>query len=68
MLVSCPQCGTKVEWNDNKYRPFCSERCQMIDFGAWADGDYALPDRSTALSEEEMREVEKALEQSAQNE
>lgn len=61
-LVKCPTCGTKNEYSGNEYRPFCSERCQLIDFGAWADEDYALPDRNAGLSEEEMREVERALE------
>jgi len=26
----------------NRYRPFCSERCQMIDLGLWAGGDYRI--------------------------
>jgi endogenous inhibitor of DNA gyrase (YacG/DUF329 family) len=26
----------------NGFRPFCSERCQMIDLGKWAGGDYNL--------------------------
>ena len=35
--VSCPQCSKKVPWVDGSvYRPFCSKRCQMIDFGDWA--------------------------------
>jgi uncharacterized protein len=61
-LVKCPTCGNETEYSGNEFRPFCSERCQLIDFGAWADEEYALPDRSAGLSEEEMREVEKALE------
>lgn len=36
--VSCPTCKTKVVWDEkNPYRPFCSERCKLIDFGDWAD-------------------------------
>jgi uncharacterized protein len=30
-------------WEGNRFRPFCSERCRMIDLGQWADGTYALP-------------------------
>jgi endogenous inhibitor of DNA gyrase (YacG/DUF329 family) len=42
--VACPQCGTRSAWSlHNPYRPFCSERCKMIDLGAWANGDYAIP-------------------------
>jgi endogenous inhibitor of DNA gyrase (YacG/DUF329 family) len=28
---------------DNKWRPFCSERCKMIDLGAWATESYRVP-------------------------
>lgn len=36
-IVNCPTCDKKVAWReDNKFRPFCSERCQLIDFGEWA--------------------------------
>jgi len=33
-----------VEWSrDNPYRPFCSERCKLVDLGAWAAGDRFIP-------------------------
>ena len=42
--VACPNCGTLLEWNaQNPHRPFCSERCKLIDFGQWATGAYAIP-------------------------
>jgi uncharacterized protein len=42
--VPCPQCGAPVIYSlDNKFRPFCSERCKMIDLGAWADETYRIP-------------------------
>lgn len=42
-VVACPQCGTKVDWDANPTRPFCSERCRLIDLGAWLDEKYAIP-------------------------
>ncbi|MBI1890018.1 MAG: DNA gyrase inhibitor YacG [Burkholderiales bacterium] len=43
-MVDCPICGKKVEWAEqNKFRPFCSERCKKIDLGAWAEEKYAIP-------------------------
>ena len=43
-LVNCPQCGASVPWDSaNPYRPFCSERCKMIDLGAWATESYRIP-------------------------
>jgi len=43
-IVSCPQCGASVVWDaSNAFRPFCSERCKMIDLGAWATESYRIP-------------------------
>ena len=34
LTVECPTCGAPVEWkSDNRYRPFCSDRCKLIDLG-----------------------------------
>jgi uncharacterized protein len=42
--VACPQCGKPVEWGPhNPFRPFCSERCKLIDLGAWATESYRVP-------------------------
>ncbi|THF61265.1 DNA gyrase inhibitor YacG [Pseudothauera rhizosphaerae] len=42
--VKCPTCGKQVEWKpENRYRPFCSERCRQIDLGAWASENYRVP-------------------------
>lgn len=42
--VRCPQCGNESVWSpDNPYRPFCSERCKLIDLGAWASESYRIP-------------------------
>lgn len=43
-IVACPHCGRPVEWVPaSRWRPFCSERCKMIDFGAWAAEAYRIP-------------------------
>jgi endogenous inhibitor of DNA gyrase (YacG/DUF329 family) len=43
-LVTCPQCGNVSEYStDNRFRPFCSERCKMIDLGQWASENYRIP-------------------------
>lgn len=61
MMVKCPQCGKEVEFEGNEFRPFCSERCKLLDFGAWADENYVLPAGETQLSDEDIDRVEKAL-------
>lgn len=43
-MVACPHCGALAEWDPgNRFRPFCSERCKMIDLGAWATESYRVP-------------------------
>lgn len=43
-FVHCPNCRTRVAWSaDNPYRPFCSERCKMVDLGAWMNEDNRIP-------------------------
>lgn len=40
----CPHCGKAVELTpENRFRPFCSERCKLIDLGAWAAEAYRVP-------------------------
>ena len=42
--VACPTCGKSVEWRtDNKWRPFCSERCKLIDLGDWLAEEHRVP-------------------------
>lgn len=42
--VRCPQCGGESVWSpENKWRPFCCERCKLIDLGCWADESYRVP-------------------------
>jgi uncharacterized protein len=42
-MAKCPTCNNPVEWKDNPFRPFCSERCQLVDLGKWVDGEYRVP-------------------------
>ena len=40
--VPCPTCRKPAPWQDNPHRPFCSERCRLLDLGAWAGEDYRV--------------------------
>jgi hypothetical protein len=39
----CPQCGAPVAWEGNPDRPFCSERCRLVDLSGWLGERYAIP-------------------------
>ena len=54
MKVNCPTCGDIVEWTEAaEWRPFCSERCKLIDLGEWADEGYAIAGEEVPLTDEE---------------
>jgi hypothetical protein len=55
----CPTCGKSAAWKGNPYRPFCSERCKLIDLGQWATEKYRIPVKG--VSEEEKKEEEKEV-------
>lgn len=43
-IVLCPTCGARVKWSPkNEFRPFCSERCKLIDLGGWAAEQHRIP-------------------------
>lgn len=43
-IVPCPTCRKPVKWSsENRHRPFCSERCRLIDFGDWANERHRIP-------------------------
>jgi endogenous inhibitor of DNA gyrase (YacG/DUF329 family) len=60
-LVKCPTCGRETEYEGNEFRPFCSERCKMLDLGAWIDEEYTLPAESTEMTEEDIQMIERTL-------
>lgn len=42
--VTCPTCGKPVEWTEaSRWRPFCSERCKLIDLGEWISEGHRIP-------------------------
>lgn len=56
----CPICGASVDRKGSPNRPFCSERCKLIDLGAWASGRYAIPGQEAGGGEEKKKAGEAA--------
>jgi len=44
-LRPCPICRTPTSWEGNAFKPFCSQRCQTRDLGAWASESYRVPEK-----------------------
>jgi uncharacterized protein len=58
-IVNCPTCKKEIHWiPENTYRPFCCERCKLIDLGQWAAEQHVIPAPITSQSyENESEEV-----------
>jgi uncharacterized protein len=41
--VRCPRCRRETPWEGNAYRPFCSERCRLLDLHDWATERHRIP-------------------------
>ena len=58
----CPMCKRPIDLSPEgaaglpRFFPFCSERCRLIDLGAWLDADYRIPAKPDEESEEAMGE------------
>lgn len=62
MKVKCPTCDKEVVWSaESPFRPFCSERCKLIDLGDWAAENHRIADKTpldASLSEELLDALE----------
>lgn len=51
LQVACPTCSTPHAYSTaNLHRPFCSERCKLIDLGAWAEEKYRIAGKAVSGS------------------
>jgi hypothetical protein len=54
-IVPCPTCGAAVTWSrEARWRPFCSERCRLIDLGEWLAEDKRIPGESLGGPEKDL--------------
>ena len=69
LTVQCPTCQTPVIWcADSKFRPFCSDRCRLIDLGEWASDSRVIPDTrpiETGLGDADLAARDIAVERGA---
>lgn len=63
--VTCPNCKKKFEYFSSEFRPFCSERCRLIDLGQWLSESYSVPVEK--ITEEEAETIEKLIHEENQD-
>lgn len=55
--INCPQCQKEIIWSpENPFRPFCSERCKLIDLGAWASEKHRVAGEEISREDESDEE------------
>jgi endogenous inhibitor of DNA gyrase (YacG/DUF329 family) len=54
--VKCPTCKREIDWSTSPFRPFCSERCRLIDLGAWLSEKHAIPGDAPSELDPESKE------------
>lgn len=53
-FVSCPHCKQPSLYSpENPFRPFCCERCRLIDLGKWANEEYKVASKEPVYIENE---------------
>lgn len=51
-IIHCPTCSKELVWSDKeKWRPFCSERCKLIDLGEWASETHRIAGEPAFIEE-----------------
>ena len=51
--MKCPICKKETTFENNPHRPFCSERCKLMDLGKWASEEYRIAGEKQNQSDEE---------------
>lgn len=52
--LECPTCKKTVIWNEQfPFRPFCSDRCKLIDLGEWASENHRIAGDDTDINSDE---------------
>ncbi len=51
MVLLCPVCKKRTTWEENPWKPFCSERCKLVDLGKWVTEEYRIEEQEEATQE-----------------
>jgi len=52
MKLICPVCKHTTTWEENPWRPFCSERCKLVDLGKWISEEYRIEGKQETENEQ----------------
>lgn len=53
LIIKCPTCKKDVVYSDeNPNRPFCSDKCRLVDLGQWFEEDYSIAGDDSVSTED----------------
>lgn len=60
--IICPTCDKENTWHkENQFRPFCSDRCKLIDLGEWANESHKIAGQDNSIPEEIVNQIDSDL-------
>ena len=57
-LIHCPTCEESFSYYTSEFRPFCSERCRMVDLGQWLREDYKVAGKEEIHLDKDLLDYE----------
>ncbi|TNE84217.1 MAG: DNA gyrase inhibitor YacG [Deltaproteobacteria bacterium] len=54
--MKCPTCNKPIDKLPPEWRPFCSERCKLVDLSKWLDGEYRIPGEPSRIPNDDRWE------------
>ncbi len=58
VIIDCPICKQKFNYYQSMFRPFCCERCQLLDLGKWLGGGYSIASTNAPMENDHEEEKE----------
>lgn len=65
LTVTCPNCKKSFNYYSSEFRPFCSEKCRLIDLGQWLSESYSVP--AQKMTPEEAEQLEQIIHEKIEN-
>ncbi len=65
LTVTCPNCKKTFNYYSSEFRPFCSEKCRLIDLGQWLSESYSVP--AQKMTPEEAEQLEQIIHEKIQD-
>lgn len=60
--MNCSTCKQPIQWEGNPFRPFCSERCRLLDLNGWLSEQYRVPAEDVGMDVHESSSEEGSVE------